>query len=569
MKNLFSLLALCCMISLPTWATRTVTFQSEPGAYAAVIPLVFHEDGVTLSVYGTASPPGYKFYSSEYSFLSTSSGRIIDIVFHDPSPSFVFALGTYQQEGNSIGHWTGHAITVNFKPSTTVGFAGPITVTIDDNDTTQTDSISCLDDIELLPDNAPFVFASEVQVIYQYNQYLYIQGECGRGLVFGNIQQTYDQGDIIPPGWGGIKRTYNGTPEATQPSGFKPACRNEFLEPTLVKIPWINASMWAMYVELRNVRIDPDRRVVIDGNGNEIPYYPELNHEPPIGYTTIHAIVILYGSSQQSCALFIIDDGTVAPPPSDVCSLEDLYNNVNKGQVASFDCPLTAIYQNGFYLYVKDSCDQYGLMYGKMDSTFSNGDLIKGNASWTTYQENYQLAPSGDWAKVGETTPVEPFEIPIEELSGDMVHRYVRLVDVKIINDGISPMIEDETGTIDLFDRFRPGIIDDPAVPLYPGDVNMDNEVNIADANMLIDLLTSATSMAQQRFGLDAEDIDPEATYDIDGFISIYHGALEIIPVRIVRHHPGMPHVNRFDVNDDGEVNIADVNAVISLILSH
>ena len=457
-------------------------------------------------------------------------------------------------------------MTVNFKPSATVGFSGSITVTIDDNDTSQIDSITCLDDIRLLPDDAPFVFASEVQVIYQYNQYLYIQDECGRGLVFGDIHQVYDQGDIIPPGWGGIKKTYNGIPEVSQPSGFKPACRNEALVPMLVQIPWIDARMWAMYVELRNVIIDPERRVVTDGNGNEIPYYPELNHEPPTGYTTIHAIVTLYGYPQQSCALFIIDDGTVVPPPSDVCCLEDLYNNCSKGQVASFDCPLTAIYQNGPYLYVKDSCDQYGLMYGMMDSTFTNGDLIKGAASWTTYQENYQLSPSGNWAKVGETAPVEPIEMPIEEISGDMVHYYVRLVDVKIITDGVSPMIEDETGTIVLYDRFLPGIIDDPAGQLYPCDVNMDNEVNIADVNMLIDHLSSAADMPQHRFGLDAEEIDPEATYDIDGFISIYRGSLEIFPVRIVRHHPV---INHFDVNGDGEVNIADVNTIISFILSH
>jgi hypothetical protein len=68
--------------------------------------------------------------------------------------------------------------------------------------------------------------------------------------------------------------------------------------------------------------------------------------------------------------------------------------------------------------------------------------------------------------------------------------------------------------------KIGPGIFDDGPEPGIPGDVNGDNEVNIADVNAVIDMILTGNS-------------------DSAG-----------------------------DVNSDGEVNIADVNAVIDLILS-
>ena len=68
--------------------------------------------------------------------------------------------------------------------------------------------------------------------------------------------------------------------------------------------------------------------------------------------------------------------------------------------------------------------------------------------------------------------------------------------------------------------KIGPGIFDDGPEPGIPGDVNGDNEVNIADVNAVIDRILTGNS-------------------DSAG-----------------------------DVNSDGEVNIADVNAVIDLILS-
>ena len=248
------------------------------------------------------------------------------------------------------------------------------------------------------------------------------------------------------------------------------------------------------------------------------------------------------------------------PPPPEVCCLADLYNNFEKGKVAQFECPLTVIYHNGANLFVKDSCGEYGLIYGNnAGGPFENGDLILGQASWTLYQGNKQLANHGEWTKVGKTDPVEPIVLPVEELCTDMVYWFVKLESVTLGGDDYEPLIEDETGSVLIFNRFNVEIIEDygPGGEMSP-DVNMDNEVNIADINCIIDRILKGQTTP--------EWVGGDGTYDIIGFVSVYKGMIEIIPIKIV-HHCGK-YVLIGDVNGDGELNIADVNVIIDLILS-
>lgn len=66
-----------------------------------------------------------------------------------------------------------------------------------------------------------------------------------------------------------------------------------------------------------------------------------------------------------------------------------------------------------------------------------------------------------------------------------------------------------------------------------------------------------------------AEGFDPDATYDVWGFLNVYKGEMELYPVRIVRHGSGDVPTNPYDVNGDGEVTLADVNCIVDRIISH
>jgi hypothetical protein len=135
----------------------------------------------------------------------------------------------------------------------------------------------------------------------------------------------------------------------------------------------------------------------------------------------------------------------------------------------------------------------------------------------------------------------------------------------------VSPWAEDETGVMAIFDRFQPDVVN--GVAWIDCDVNCDNEINIADINALIDAILRGYTDDSPMLRVSPDDLVPDATYDVDGFIYVYKNELEIIPVRIVRHGivipPPCPPPFRYDVNGDGEVTIADVNCIIEWIFNH
>ena len=112
----------------------------------------------------------------------------------------------------------------------------------------------------------------------------------------------------------------------------------------------------------------------------------------------------------------------------------------------------------------------------------------------------------------------------IEELSTDMVHMFVHMSGAK----------------------FEP----------------TDNELNFTMSDA-----SSETMTLRNKYGLEIP-VDGN-THDVWGFLTTYQDHLQIYPVSIDNEYPGEP-VNpykRGDVNGDGEVNIADINKLVAIIL--
>jgi hypothetical protein len=172
---------------------------------------------------------------------------------------------------------------------------------------------------------------------------------------------------------------------------------------------------------------------------------------------------------------------------------------------------------------VKDVDGNYSLAYGSVAYTeFVNGDFINDAvATWTTYQNNKQMVPVADtFVKAGHGTAVEPEIMPIEEVSQDMVHWYLGFENASITREGEDMFVTDETGSIKLFDKFN--------------------------------IIT--------------EDVDLDAVEYVEGFLTVYKGELELYPISFGGGDE--PCGIKGDVNNDGEVNIADINALIDIILT-
>lgn len=193
------------------------------------------------------------------------------------------------------------------------------------------------------------------------------------------------------------------------------------------------------------------------------------------------------------------------------------------GKQGHFTTPLTAVYQNGINLYVKDVEGTYSLVYGEVEGTFTNGDYINDAiATWSEYQGVKQMLPAvpSTFVPAGHTDAVTPEEMPIEEISQDMAHTYYAFygVNIRIDEESGNMYLVDETGEMQLFNKFK----------------------------------------------IEVPEINDEDTYDVEAFLTVYRGEMELYPIIIkVVGDEFLPE----DVNHDGEVNIADVNCVIDYIL--
>jgi hypothetical protein len=279
-------------------------------------------------------------------------------------------------------------------------------------------------------------------------------------------------------------------------------------------------------VKLSQVTIDPSAKT-FTANGVSCTYYDRFGVAMPSDLSKPYDVYGIVASYGKNTVYQLLPTFVNAPiDTTDVANIPELYQ-LNEGSAGHFTTPLTTIYQNGQNLYVKDVDGNYSLVYGSVEyNDFKNGDYINDAvASWTTYSGNKQIKPGTDtFVYSGHGTAVEPEIMPVEEISQDMCHWYLAFEDVNVIvkeEDGkTNYYLVDETGELWLYDKFDVGIA----------------------------------------------DLDMTKPHYIEGFLTIYRGALELYPTLIDGGEPDCG--TKGDVNNDGEINLADVNALIDIILS-
>ncbi len=381
-----------------------------------------------------------------------------------------------------------------------------------------------------IEDNTEVTMGYEITVLGQQGNYLYAMDETGFGLIYGSAGQTYAFGDVAPGNFTGKKVTWDGEPELQSPNGLKAATRNigASLTPKSITPAQVGHDIWGQYVVLMGVTIDTGAKT-LNKNGESCGYYDRFGVDMPSDGQAhdVYGIVASYGKAPNTVYQILplsIDEPPVPDTSKpDVRNLHELYQ-LPKGKVAHFTMPLTAIFQSKEKrdLYIIDADGKYGLVYGDVDGTFVNGDYVNdAEASWTTYNDNPQLSPvSTTFVPGGFVNPIAPVIMPIEEVSQDMVHWYLGFENVNIVerveNDRTNYYMVDETGELMLFDRYNIGIA----------------------------------------------DYDKTKTHYIEGFLTVYRGTLELYPIPV--NNPVFP---KGDVNGDGEVTIADVNALLQIIL--
>ena len=418
-------------------------------------------------------------------------------------------------------------------------------------------------DLYTMEDGVIYTSMVETVVLHQYNKYLYVKQDGCYGLIYGAVGQTYKLGDIIPEGWSGVKNTYSGYPELAPPlTGFQPATESKTVIPEEITASGVNPSNWAHYVMIPSAvisEVSGNTFKITDSQGNSCTGCVQgFNGLIPEGFVdTLSGVVV---ASMDMCMLLVTN---LEIPILPVNCLDEVYACPPGTKVK---LQLKAIYQNGKYLHVQDSCGNYGLIYGDVNISTVNGDIIEGIITWSQYHGSNQLSPCGDFEIIGHGEPVEPILVPIEEISFDMDHWYVAIDNVEL--DLNTWVITDETAEIQMYNRYNIEITNEgPGLVINPCDLNNDGELSIADLNKLINIILSG----EYEYYL-PEWYNPYWTNDnlyyVEGFVAIYNEKLQLVPTKIVKHGLLQP-ILWGDVNRDLEITVADVNCLVEIILSN
>ena len=96
-----------------------------------------------------------------------------------------------------------------------------------------------------------FSITSNATAVAQQGTNLWIKDDSGWMLVYGSTGQTYNNGDVIPAGYGGTYVEYKGLPELQNPTGFVATTNNTgVVKPTAVTAANFSEQPLNSYVEL-------------------------------------------------------------------------------------------------------------------------------------------------------------------------------------------------------------------------------------------------------------------------------------------------------------------------------
>ncbi len=168
------------------------------------------------------------------------------------------------------------------------------------------------------------------------------------------------------------------------------------------------------------------------------------------------------------------------------------FNALDKGKAVKFISPLTAVYQNGSNLIVKDDSGTM-LIYGNVEQTYNNGDIIAAGMRGLVgeYGGNKQLSPNAESFTAGVAgTAVVPVKKTVAELASCAFLDYVKLEGVYFTLD------EGKTRNYTVSDGTN-------------------------------------SFAAYNQFYITIEGLAEGVTYNVEGFVSSYNGNAQLQPTSV------------------------------------
>lgn len=466
-------------------------------------------------------------------------------------------------------------------------------------------NIATIAEGNVLENNTEFTFTGKAVVCFKNKKNMWIRDESGSVQVYGsaNFGDEFAKGVVITPNWSAKKATFNGMPEYTDLQNFTAS------EETQEVLPFEREALTVAdngneYVIIKGVNIVSTS--VSNGKNNYVTntgITVRDNYE--IGFTLenngIYNFTGIVSAYQGNAQLYMTEyekvgelTVTVEAPvlsPKDntkfvnsqevtiTCPTEGatIYYSTDGESYEQYEAPFTinetctvkayaelngvkstivsakyiklvevnniaaanaldnkvdfifhgnvvVAYQNGPNLWIRDASGS-GLIYGNQVPTFAQGTVL--NKEWTAQKYNFRggLVPEfqypNDVTASNETETIEPFER--ETLTNANVNEYVILRGQTITAE------TDETIS------------------------NYEKYFYNADGLVLYN-----------QFGVDMSTIEEGKTYDVEGTVTVYNEKPQLYIIKVTEAAAGLVG----DVDEDGNVNITDVTALIDMLLS-
>ena len=346
----------------------------------------------------------------------------------------------------------------------------------DEKPATQVANIAEFIEKGLSDESTIFEITGEVAVTYQNGQNLYVQDATGEILVYGSLQNTYNNGDRLTGIQGSFKNYYSTYEFMAVSTSFGAATAGAAVEPKATYIENIVPEIQNHYILLENVTLDIENSKFIDAIDADIKYYNKFAIEiPEAGTYDVVAIVNYYqakGAEAPELQVYPVEFRGIDTPPAELTAAtlaEALQMGANgETEAITITGDVTVVYKNNRNIYVKDD-SAWSLLYNKNDvemPAYKNGDVISGfKAIYAVNDEHGQLIPVSDFNAATAGSEVAPVAIKSNEVADANYHKYVSLTANFAATDEKNGVATDSEGTAAIYAQWN-NAYSDPVVAL-------------------------------------------------------------------------------------------------------
>ena len=503
--------------NMGTWTGKaaSISFNTNANQVRATQIVFTLDDGTTVYVADPILPEEREFDDEMTITITAEEGATINYALND-------------------GDYTEYTVPFTINETTTVkayaeyeGIRSNV-VTATYTKKEATDAITTLKQANALENDTEFTFGGNVVVVYKYESNLWVKDETASGLIFGSGLTNFEQGTVLNSGWSAKKVMYQDIiPEFKNPQDVTASNQEKVtVEPTVVEISAIDASMMNDYIRINDVTIDSisssdNKNYYANGMVLRNQFKGNFTLEAGKTYSLI-GLATAYKGVPQVYITEVVD--YVAPEPEvvDVNNFAEAYA-LESGTKVKMLNDAVVTYQNGSRLFVRDTEGTSGLIYGSLGKTFENGQVL--GDEWTaTYQlfngntHEFEILNAEGIFASGETRNAAPVECT--SISANIVNEYVILKGVTLQADT----------TANIF---------------YTAN-------NIQICNFFN--------------GVEIPEVKENSTYDVTGIVMLSKAGQVRVYVTEMTEVSSQTLVG--DVDEDGNVNITDVTALIDMLLS-